>query len=577
MLFQILLMKRSCRCSNYDDRKAAYKTGGMRLDLLERLEKRDEAEEKKYFLGFEGRSKAFETIITSGICLLIIIAAIVYVLNSRIIYAGENSTYWDICRNIVKGKLDPDFWRNVYNSISTRENNYLSALIPSAWMSLFGTSRLSYVISIVLFYVLPSVWITKRLSVKFTEMPVIGVVVGTFMVPFTLYMALEGYTDVGAMTLALFCYNLYYTKDGPSKNILTYIVIGVILILTMLFSSYFAFFSISFLTSMCIESMLGDGKWRYTIFTILTFAALSVTVCAGFYRDVLFDVYGALNIMKIGMVWENIKLLTHCIGGILILLVMVVPFMLRRSGTETKTSFVWTQIVVMAATLMTTHMCETKHMLVFVPAFIVLTVISVSLADNIAFLAVICAVIIANVVGVCVSSGNAIKNIKHIAAIPTVSILPQYSSTAVDVLKLKREIDKYVPAGELCGVIGKSDLFNTDMIKNSEESLRVGVERDYEYIRELPAFDETDGGRLEEIYGIEYLLIAFPAQTYGNGGQTIINEAVASFELYSDIATAFEEVEGFEANVGDIDVRLYKRVKDLSYSEIYQYQQRLYY
>ena len=87
--------------------------------------------------------------------------------------------------------------------------------------------------------------------------------------------------------------------------------------------------------------MLGDGKWRYTIFTILTFAALSVTVCAGFYRDVLFDVYGALNIMKIGMVWENIKLLTHCIGGILILLVMVVPFMLRRSGTETKTSFVF--------------------------------------------------------------------------------------------------------------------------------------------------------------------------------------------------------------------------------------------
>lgn len=549
------------------------------MDLLERLEERDQLRDESLAVGAEEKNRMLATWLTIAVCAAVIIGAAVYVVYSRVIYHGDSSTYWDICRNIAKGKLSPNFWANVYNSIGTRENNYVSAVIPSFIMSMFGTSRLVYIMSIAVCYLIPSVIIIRRMAGKLSNTPLMGVISGIFMLPFTMYMMLKGYTDVGAVTLSLLCYSLYYGKDGPPKNIFSYIAIGVLLIFVMIFSSCFTFFSVSFLTAMCIDAMLGEGKRWYTLLTVITFGILALTVCLPFFKAVFFDIYGALSLENFGYIWSNVRLLTHCVGMLFIALIVILPFIARKKDTGLKISFIWAQIIVMAAVFLTTHRCEARHMLMFIPGFTMLALITALSAERPAEKGAIAVVIAGSLLGVCLSSRDVPdhNNIKSIAAVPTFSLLPARDDTAVQTLSVKRKLDAYVPKDCLCGVLGESELFGADMIRNAEESLRVDVNRNYEYIRNLPSQDERDSQRLNELYEIEYLLAAFPAQTYGEGGQTIIDEAAASFELYSDIATAFTEIEGFNEMIGDINVRLYRRDKDIGYSEINKYQQRLYY
>ena len=55
--------------------------------------------------------------------------AIIYINKSEYIYFWDNATYWDISRRIANGALSPDFWRNVYHSISVNDYNCVAGLL----------------------------------------------------------------------------------------------------------------------------------------------------------------------------------------------------------------------------------------------------------------------------------------------------------------------------------------------------------------------------------------------------------------------------------------------------------------
>lgn len=119
---------------------------------------------------------------------------------------------------------------------------------------------------------------------------------------------------------------------------------------------------------------------------------------------------------------------------------------------------------------------------------------------------------------------------------------------------------------------------NDSILRNVEPSLNVGITREPEYIKSLPEVDSRDYGRLEEIYNAEYILVAFPSQTHlAPGEQTIIDEAVSSFETGGDIAKSFEEVDGFARSFDNMSVRLYRRTEDVMQYQKNLYEARLFY
>ena len=126
-------------------------------------------------------------------------------------------------------------------------------------------------------------------------------------------------------------------------------------------------------------------------------------------------------------------------------------------------------------------------------------------------------------------------------------------------------------------MIASSTTINAGILRNIEPSVGVKADRDEGYIVSLPDVDARDYARLDEIYDAEYILIAVPPQLHlAKEEQTIVTEAVNSFVNNTDIAQVFEQAADYSAKIGDVELRLYHRVKDMDMIREKEYQNRLY-
>ena len=108
-------------------------------------------------------------------------------------------------------------------------------------------------------------------------------------------------------------------------------------------------------------------------------------------------------------------------------------------------------------------------------------------------------------------------------------------------------------------------------------SLNLKDERSDTYIIGLPEVDSRDYWRLNEIYYCDYILVAVPAQTHlALSEQTIITEGVNCFINNTDFAQSFAVMHDFKGTIGDIEVMLYKRIKDVTKTEMTEFELKLY-
>ena len=168
-----------------------------------------------------------------------------------------------------------------------------------------------------------------------------------------------------------------------------------------------------------------------------------------------------------------------------------------------------------------------------------------------------------------------IQEIKGFAVIPTFSMIPERRTDTDEILALKQKLDQTVPDGDKLGVLASSFTLNEDILKNVEASLGVKQTRK-DYIVSLPQVDSRDRD-LSALYSVNYVLAAYPAQTHlASGSQTVLEEAVRSFGVYADIATAYEEVPECETVIDGVTIKLYHRVRDEEASDIAEFESRLY-
>ena len=550
-------------------------TGGNILDLLEWMEKNkrnDEASEKTIQPG--GWSAC---ILVGAVCLLLLLAGILFLARCRVIYFWDNATYWEMSRSVAAGELKGDFWHKIYESIGTSDYNYLAALPSALWMRIFSTTRISYVTGILVMYVIPSSILTYRLAAKLSKAPYISYIAATLLIPATLYLVCVGFVDVGGMMLALACYNLYYTGNEKC-SILRYVGIGAMLILMMLFRRYFAFFAISFITAMIIDCILFRRKWSGLIVTGITAVLLMLIGFMPFLTGILLKDYGTLYSDYKFAVMVDIKFIARYFGALFIIVLAAVPFISAIKKNDYRPIFPWAQIIVCSTMFIATQTHGQQHLLMYVPALTVLSIFLVNCITKRWMLIVVALLVIATVISPYIprKQPSNIQDIKNVAMIPSFSMKPVVRDDAASVVAVKRKLDDFIPYGSECSVLASSFVINSSILSNAELSLNMKINRDVEYIKGLPEVDSRDGGRLWELYTSEYILAAVPSQTHlAPGSQTIIDEAVASFVNGTDIAQSFEEVPGFTEHIGDIELRLYHRVADIDNATQAEFESRL--
>lgn len=507
-------------------------------------------------------------------------AGMIYVSKSNTIYFWDDSTYWDLARSVADGDLNDDFFGKVYESIGTSDYNYLAALPSAAWMTLFGQSRISYVAGLLVMYVLPFFVLIYHLSKKLSKAPRFAFAASVFMIPATAFLAFSGFVDVGGLLIIAACYNLYYTRDGTANGIVRYIAIGALLVLLMVFRKYFAFFSVSFLTAMAMDCILFRRRWRNLIAAGMTAALLLGTVLFPFLTGILLKDYGMLYSGYSYSVSTDLRLITRYFGMLLLILLFTVPFVSAARRREYRPIFAWIQMLVCALMFMATQTHGQQHLTMYIPSLMLLVMFMINCISRQWALIAVCLLACLNTVNTYIpreQPGN-IQEIDHMAVIPDFSLLPKHRDDTDAVLTLKRDLDRAVPEGGRCSVLSSSFLLNDGILRNVEASVKAGITRDPDYIVGLPEVDSRDSGRLEELYTADYVLVASPAQTHlAPGEQTIVNEAVASFESGTDIAESFEEIQGFERELDGFTVRLYRRVDDVGLYQRSLFEARLFY
>lgn len=512
------------------------------------------------------------------IAVIINILAVLYITKSNYIYFWDNATYWNISRSMAEGEFNNcGFWTNVYNSIGEQDYNYVAAL-PSAFLAkLFGESRLVYVLGLVNMYLLPSFILIYLLAKKISKAPKISAAITILLFPSSIFLAFNGFVDIGGLLFSLICFNLYYTKDNKNIGLWRYLVIGILLVFLMIWRRWYAFFAVSFVTAMLSDCIMSKRKWHGTVITILTVAILLVLCFKDFLFYKLLNDYGSLYEGYKFSLGTDFKLITRYFGIIYIAVIAVCSIIIGVNKKESRSLFMWIQLLVCFVMFIMTQTHGQQHLLLYIPSFIMLTLILIKYITKEWMLISISLLAILHSVNVYIprQQPNNIQEIKRLALIPNFSMLPVTRSDTEQILELKNKLDNIVYEGDTLGVLSSSFVLNEEILKNVEPSLGKKSQRD-NYIVSLPQVDSRDKD-LTPLYNVNYILVASPAQTHlADGSQTVITEAVSSFENYTDIATAYEEIQEAHTVIGDIEVKLFHRVRDEYLKDIKEFESRLY-
>lgn len=531
----------------------------------------------------EGKAPAlkpiYKTIIFFAVIHVIVSAlAVVYIKMGKQIYFWDNATYWDISRKIASGSMGTGgFWRSVYNSIAEQDYNYVAALPSAFLMLIFGETRLVYVLGLVNMYLMPSYIMIYHLAKKLTKTPKIAAAVTMLLMPAMAFLAFAGFADIGALPMCLMCYYLYYKKDGTEGAPWRYVIIGALLVLVMIWRRYYAFFAVSFITAMIADCVLFKRKWYNAAIAIATAGAILLLFFRGFVFNRLMADYGTLYSAYKFSVSTDFKLITRYFGLIFLTALIAASIAAAVKKKERRTVFMWLQIIACLFMFISTQTHGQQHLLLYMPSLIMLTLILFNYISKRWLLISVAALSLAHSVSVYIprTQPTNIQDIKYAALVPNFSMLPQKRADSEEILALKQRLDSEIPEGNKLGVLASSFTLNEDILKNVEPSLGIKPARS-NYIISLPQVDSRDKD-LTALYTTDYILTASPAQTHLAGGsQTVITEAVRSFEDCTDIATAYEEIESFRSEVSGMTLRLYRRTRGEYQKDINAFEARLY-
>ncbi len=544
------------------------------MEILEWLDKRKKQSNIKLT-----QIKHLDWYFVGVAAILTFLLGIAYVLLSKTVYFWDDATYWDIGRMLSDKPFGFDFIKEVYTSIGTMDYNYFLAVPIALWMKLFGITRVSYISAVILFYVIPTEILLYFTSKKLSKAPGIAYALTLMLIPAWIYIAVIGFIDVAGVFVGLLCYYLYFTDVLKNRPKLKSMLIGVLLVIIMIMRRYFAFFAVSFVTMMAIDSILIKKKVKDLILTAITIAVLLLVCFYPFFKNILLKDYGAMYSSYKYSFYTDLKLITRYFGTAFLGLILgAVPYMVYKQR-ELRGALALLQLLVCGAMFVSTQTHGQQHLLLYVPSLMVIVILAVNSISKMSLLIITCVVALCSTLSPAINrvQPQNIQEIKHLSAFPSYSTKPEKRTDIKDILAIKRGLDMKIPEGSTCGVLASSFKLNSSILINVMPSLNMKETREDSYIVGLPEVDSRDYWRLNEIYSCDYILVAYPAQTHlSSKEQTIITEGVESFKNNTDFAKSFAVMRDFKGRIDDVDIKLYKRIKDVTKTEATEFELRLF-
>ncbi|MEP6515497.1 hypothetical protein [Microcoleus vaginatus] len=185
-------------------------------------------------------------------------------------YAGYNTATVNTA-NLFRDSPDKA-WRGVIESLS-KEKNLLISLPLMPFILLFGESRLSYILSVSLIYVLPFRLLLGAISAKLIPVYPRRVfwltVLLSLLIPMSWIPTLRGYLDTGGCVFVALAI-LVYLQDVKLKSWWKIPLIGFLLAAAILLRRHFAYSAIAFFGAASLQAfiefivLIYPGKWAFS-------------------------------------------------------------------------------------------------------------------------------------------------------------------------------------------------------------------------------------------------------------------------------------------------------------------------
>lgn len=491
-----------------------------------------------------------------------------YILGSATVYVWDNAGYWTVARQLAAAPFGLDQLRQVVQTISTTEYNYLLAL-PISWvMRLFGGSRAVFVFATVNLYLLPTLWGLCALGRERSW----GGVLLALLFPGLTYLALVGYVDVAACGVAVWAVVFYTRREAPgwSRGLLA----GVCLAASFLLRRYFLFFAASFGVAALLPALRHRDREGWATFGSLFAATASVSLyCTQqFLVDKLTTNYGALySAYDLGL-RSDVMLFCRYFGFLVLgaALAWGLYRLIARRQDRDQMLLALAQLLLCFFLLTRIQSHGQQHTLLYVPC---LALILAPFQEEFRWKRVSAWVLAA----VCTLVGLLPRpQPASIAAIPYPDPVPGFSfhgprrEDIGQLIALSDRLDDLAArdgAGTTAAVCASSFLLNTDTLLNLRPSLNLPEREDGIHYIYVSSVDKRDGFSWAMLEA-DYLVVGDPVQVHlGEENQQIVAIPAHAVLDGTGFGAAYERLDDVFTLQDGSSVYLYRRLRTVTAAE----------
>lgn len=195
--------------------------------------------------------------------MLIVGITYLYVSSEHTFYFWDYTTYENLTNaKVISFRNSPI--KALYETWQSTANNYddVPTLLLVPFQLIFGDSRLVYILSIALVYLLPFVLVVAAIAVKlipsYPRAVYWSAALLTLLTPLTWLPTLRGYVDTGAALLIGLAI-LVYLQDVRLKHWWQMALIGFLIATAALFRRHFVYDGIAFLVALALQTLVAFG------------------------------------------------------------------------------------------------------------------------------------------------------------------------------------------------------------------------------------------------------------------------------------------------------------------------------
>ncbi len=536
---------------------------------------------------WEGRNAALRWLRGLGrrdlLAVLLLFAAVelavfLYATFSRTLYSWDSAIYWRSTYTLAETFRNDGLsaaLRQVYDSIFTSDYNDTIGLLCVPFALLFGPGRRVYLMSIATFCLFPAVLLLWAYARSLRRPGLWLGLAGLCFLPSLFYTSVTGFVDVFGAAVCLLALMLTLREKGRGR-FGRFLLIGVLCALAVVLRRWYAFYALSFLIALLVDSAAFRRSPAPVLGYLCGFAFPLLFFLQTFVSQRLLANYAQMYAAYDLGLEVDVRLMTRYYGlfGLLVLLALAVWLCTRRKD-RSKGVFLLLQPVLCFFIFVQIQSHNQQHLLLYLPAFACLALHGFHrLAEQgkLGYWAVAAAVLpTALSPALPRQQSTNIMDYSPWSPLPTFAYAPPRREGAMDVVELLRYMDQQFGAqGETVGLLSSSFTLNLSMVRYAEDSLSLPRVSDVDrgYLIDLAAVDQRDGFS-PQLYDCDILAVADPIQLHlGEENQQVVWAPAYCLLNGLAIAPAYEEIGSFSLEADGITVHFYQKTREPTHEEM---------